>query len=145
MDLRPVYLTDWPLVRDLVGRHPKPNFLVLGGDVSVVRVALTLAEQIPMVVPVHVSEVPLALPRKSERACLLWDVAAMSLSQQHHLLRWMTECNDCVQVVSVASQPLWPLVVRGGFLDSLYYMLNTIVVQAAEDETSIYHGGAALC
>ena len=145
MDVRPVYLTDWPLVRDLVGRHPKPNFLVVGQHVSVERVALALAERIPMVVPVNVTEVPLALPQKAERACLLWDVAAMSCSQQHHLLRWMTECNNCVQIISVASEPLWPLVVRGRFLDALYYMLNTVIVQAAEDETSIYHGGAALC
>lgn len=145
MNARPVYLTDWPLVRELVGRHPKPNFLVVGHDVSVERVARALAERIPLVVPVNIGEVPLALPHSPERACLLWDVAAMSASQQHHLLRWMTEANDGVQVVSVASEPLWPLVVRGRFLDSLYYLLNTVVVQAATDETSIYHGGAVLC
>jgi DNA-binding NtrC family response regulator len=75
---------------------------------------------------------------------LLHDLAAMNAAQQSELAGWITTAGAGVQIVSIASQSLWPLVANGRFLDGLYYRLNTIVCAAVPgDARSSYDEGAA--
>ncbi len=60
---------------------------------------------------------------------VLHDVQTLNAEQQCELLEWL-EANNDVQLVSISTEPLFPLVEDGEFLESLYYQLNTIYVDA---------------
>ena len=55
---------------------------------------------------------------------LVRDAQDLSDAQQQQLLAWMDR-HPATQVISVASQPLFPLVAAGLFQATLYYRLNT--------------------
>jgi hypothetical protein len=55
---------------------------------------------------------------------LVRDVQDLTDAQQQQLLAWM-ERHPAIQVISVASRPLYPLVEAGSFRATLYYRLNT--------------------
>jgi hypothetical protein len=55
---------------------------------------------------------------------LVRDAQDLTAAQQQQLLAWMDR-HPATQVISVASQPLFPLVAAGLFRASLYYRLNT--------------------
>jgi hypothetical protein len=57
---------------------------------------------------------------------VIWDVDALDRTRQEQLLAWMESRGPEVQVVSIASRPLFPLVSSDDFLDALYYRLNTV-------------------
>jgi transcriptional regulator of acetoin/glycerol metabolism len=52
------------------------------------------------------------------------DAQDLTDAQQQQLLAWM-ERHPAVQVISVASRPLYPMVEDGSFRATLYYRLNT--------------------
>jgi DNA-binding NtrC family response regulator len=60
---------------------------------------------------------------------VLHDVQTLNGEQQCELLEWL-EANNDVQLVSISTERLFPLVEDGEFLESLYYQLNTIYVDA---------------
>lgn len=53
------------------------------------------------------------------------EVDALDSMQQRHLLGSL-EASARVQVISIASSPVYPLVQSGKFADALYYRLNVI-------------------
>ena len=79
-----------------------------------------------------------AVPR--EGTLILRDVETLDPHEQQHLLLWLDEAGAQVQVISLASMPLFRRVVEGHFLDALYYRLNVLYI-TGEDARSI--GGAA--
>ena len=52
----------------------------------------------------------------------------MSRQEQAELLRWLENSTDRKQVVSTTVQPLFPLVDRGLFDETLYYRLNVMLL-----------------
>jgi hypothetical protein len=60
-------------------------------------------------------------------------VEALSPRQQQHLSDWLahTAC-AAIRVVSTTTQPLFPRVAAGVFLDELYYRLNTVMFNGAD-------------
>ena len=62
--------------------------------------------------------------RGHSQVTLVRDAQDLTDAQQQQLLAWM-ERHPAVQVISVASRPLYPLVVAGSFRATLYYRLNT--------------------
>jgi hypothetical protein len=73
---------------------------------------------------------PLSLPKELTGTLLLKDVAALSVEQQLDVYDWMSERQPALQVVSVTTAPLAPLVDAGLFLQALFYRLNIIQVNA---------------
>ena len=57
--------------------------------------------------------------------------------QQKELLEWLEVATGRVQVIATSSEPLFPLVKRGTFLDVLYYQLNVVRVEVTA--TSLSH------
>ena len=43
---------------------------------------------------------------------------------------WLDRFGESVQVVSLTSVPLWPLVKAGRFLEGLFYRLNVVSLTA---------------
>jgi hypothetical protein len=78
--------------------------------------------------PVRVCSLPgaLRLPRPKVGTLVLKDVAALGRDQQLALYDWLSAEPGEIQVVSVASAPLTPLIEDGAFFEALYYRLNVI-------------------
>ena len=74
---------------------------------------------------------PLTLPAKYRGTLVIADVAAMTMPQQIELCDWMGQPGGAMQIVSISSVPLRPLVEDGRFLDGLLYRLNSVVAIAA--------------
>ncbi|MGE5243762.1 MAG: hypothetical protein ACM3SQ_06015 [Betaproteobacteria bacterium] len=83
--------------------------------------------------PFRVSVVPgdLSLPTDRRGTLVLYDVSALTLSQQITLYDWMNDRSGSVQVFSITSTPLLPLVNSGRFLEGLYYRMNVVYLVAA--------------
>ena len=72
----------------------------------------------------------LHLPTHAPRHLMVGDVSALTLPQQLALYDWLHRFHNSVQVVSLASVPLWPLVEQGRFLEGLFYRLNVVTLAA---------------
>jgi transcriptional regulator of aromatic amino acid metabolism len=82
--------------------------------------------------PVHVVRVPgpFDLPLAKTGTVVVADASKMTLPQQIELHDWLNAGRRCVQVVSVTSKPIWPLVEEGCFLEGLFYRLNVVTLEA---------------
>jgi transcriptional regulator of aromatic amino acid metabolism len=128
----PVFREAW--LRSLMSRDPRPNVLVQS---PVMPVAAVAAELAGFCAHLQVCRVPgtLSLPEPSDRSLrtfLIGDVACLTPQQQFILWDWMNNRDRRIQVVSITSVPLLPLVEDGRFLDSLFYQLNIICVLTTE-------------
>jgi hypothetical protein len=117
---------DWLLLTDA----SRPNGLLIGTS-TVVDVIL---EALRPSLPQPVAEWPGDTPwRRSQGAgtLILRDVGALGPDDCRMLLAWMDEAGSGVQVISIAPDPVYPLVQRKLFPASLYYRLNQICVDCA--------------
>lgn len=73
----------------------------------------------------------LELPTPARGTLLLKDVGQLTLSQQVVLYDWLTIHHGQMQVISLATRPLAPLVEEGEFLEGLLYRLNVIRIDGA--------------
>jgi hypothetical protein len=62
--------------------------------------------------------------RRHGQIALVHDPQDLTDEQQQQLLAWM-ERHPAIQVITVASRPLYPMVEAGSFRTTLYYRLNT--------------------
>jgi hypothetical protein len=110
-------IDDWSIVRQerlhalLIGSHAEAA-AVLSRVFSDVRWSLALWSPADGAV------------RSYGQTMLVRDAQDLSDAQQQQLLSWMDR-HPATQVISVASQPLFPLVSAGLFRATLYYRLNT--------------------
>jgi hypothetical protein len=73
-----------------------------------------------------------APPRGDRPATLVVrSISALDHDQQHSLFDWLEAPGDRVQVISTTNEPLYPMVGRGLFLESLYYRLNVMRLDVA--------------
>ncbi len=61
---------------------------------------------------------------------VLYNVGALAQDDQRRLLDWLEASGGRTQVVSTTPESLLPRVNAGTFLDTLYYRLNTVCVEA---------------
>jgi hypothetical protein len=66
------------------------------------------------------------LLRETTATLIVREVAALSATDQERLLRWSGVPGRRRQIISTTSQPLFPRVQRGLFLENLYYRLNVM-------------------
>jgi hypothetical protein len=80
----------------------------------------------------YVCELPgdLRLPDTSPGHLMLGDIATLTLRQQIDFYDWLDRFGPAVQVVSLTSVPLWPLVEQGRFFEGLFYRLNVVSLTA---------------
>jgi hypothetical protein len=120
-------IADATLMRCLAAEAPRPNLLA---QCATAHDANRLVERlVPWCAgPLCACTLPgvLSLPKEPAGTLLLKDVAALSVVQQLDVYDWLTEHKAGVQVVSVTTVLLAPLVEAGLFLQALYYRLNII-------------------
>lgn len=82
--------------------------------------------------PVHVVRLPgtLDLPLARTGTLVVADASRLTLPQQIELHDWLNAGRGAVQIVSITSEPLWPLVEAGRFLEGLFYRLNVVTLEA---------------
>lgn len=126
----PIAFSEEEWVRALIDQEPHPNLLVVCDGPTPTAVARRVADLCP--VPCEHCLVPgeLRLPECRPGTLVLHDVAALTLEQQLALFDWLTGCWHGMQVISIASTPLLPLVHSGRFLEGLYYRLNVVYLVA---------------
>jgi DNA-binding NtrC family response regulator len=81
---------------------------------------------------------PFVLPAIEHPGTLvLHDVNALSIHEQGRLLDWSNDGRRKPQVISTTPTPLLPLVLAATFMDTLYYRLNTVLIDlTASDRAS---------
>jgi Sigma-54 interaction domain len=128
-----IALTDERWLRSLLAGGRRPNLLVRCDGPTAASVAAWVSALCQA--PLEIRRVPgaLDLPAGRRGTLLLHDVAALTLAQQMALYDWMSERWIDMQVISIASRPLLPLVHAGRFLEGLYYRLNVLYLSAALD------------
>jgi hypothetical protein len=123
-------LPDAALMACLAARGRRPNVLVectSDSSEAVLRHLMAMCGR-----PVRYYALPgrLELPATQEGTLMLRDVAALTLAQQVQLYDWLTCAGPTLQVISLTTLPLRDLVEDGAFLESLYYRLNVIRLEA---------------
>ena len=114
----------------LVESH-RVNLLLMGDSNVVQPMVESLAARFHQPVGTWSPGEQLVLPPAERTGTMvLNDVGALGLQDQIQLMEWLGTAMGRTQVVSIASAPLLPRVQSGTFIDTLYYRLNTVCVDA---------------
>jgi Sigma-54 interaction domain len=114
----------------LVETH-RVNLLLMGNEETVQPMMDALASRFHQPVGTWSPGERLVLPPAERTGTMvLNDVGDLALQDQIQLLEWLGSACGRTQVVSTANAPLLPRVQAGGFIDTLYYRLNTVCVDA---------------
>ena len=121
---------EFPWMADPMLVQRRPNLLVLCHDRAPDAVLAPLMGSWRQ--PVRVCRLPgaLMLPEDPRGTLFLVDVGALMLGQQMKLYDWLEGPGRECQVVSIAREPLYPLVEDGRFMEALYYRLNVVKLGA---------------
>jgi hypothetical protein len=114
-------LDDWRLILST-----RANVLIEGPEAATAEVlrVLTPLCRAPM------ADWGQALGDARPPTLIVREVWMLPATEQHRLLRWL-DIGERAQVLSTTSQPLFALVERRQFLESLFYRLNVIRLDAA--------------
>lgn len=124
---------DWRIARtahlDLeLMRVPRANLLLKGTEDVVQNVLDLLTPTLRAPIDTWKPGDPLNLPTATAGTMILRDVGRLTLDDQFQLLGWLDIAGGRTQIVSTTPSPLLARVRSGGFLDTLYYRLNTVCV-----------------
>jgi hypothetical protein len=117
-------------VRGVVSSESHVNVLVQCSGISMAsgfEEMSMLCASTPLVCPLPGD---LRLPDHPPRHLMIGDVSTLTFPQQLEFFDWLDRFADVVQVVSLTSTPLWPLVEQGRFFEDLFYRLNVVTVIA---------------
>ena len=120
-------------------RRFHPNILIVDSGVEVER-ERALAEIRPILrLPLTEwwpREMP-DLPAIAFRSLIVRDAECLNATQQRSLAALLRRAAlGQVQIVSIASVPLYPLVCQGLFLEELYYRLNVVLLEPNHGQTA---------
>jgi transcriptional regulator of aromatic amino acid metabolism len=118
------------LMMALLAKGHRPALLVNCNGRGADAVAMSMLSW--CAAPVHLVRLPgiLDLPLAGCGTLVVSDAAALTQPQQIELHEWLNAGHGSVQIVSIASEPLWSLVEQGRFLEGLFYRLNVVTLEA---------------
>ena len=131
------------------------NVLLEGPQACTEAVLHLLKPYLDKPVTLKRSGAPLELHTAKRGALVMHDIGAFSGLEQDRMLGWLDDPQSRAQVVCTTTEPLFPLVARGLFDETLYYRLNVILLQLtrspdrtvrslkAPDERPVEHGRAS--
>ena len=117
-------------LRVLLSHAPRPNLHVLCDNIEVEPAVSYLMRHSTGLLRTCRVPGPLNLPANPIDTFVIHDAAAMTIAQQVELFDWMTGAGRGVQVISVTSRPLAPLVADGRFFEGLFCLLNAVCLVA---------------
>src|SRR5262245_49858272 len=124
------WVSDRILLRSLTMAPNRPSLLVMCDEIETDAAIASLMKWCEQ--PFHICSLPgpLELPAVRRGTLFLKDVSHMTLAQQIVLNDWIDQGRGDLQIVSASEDRLWPLVEHGQFLESLFYRLNLITLEA---------------
>jgi hypothetical protein len=123
-------------LRRLVSRDRHLNVLVQCPDIPPALALEEMGDLCDRKAAICLLPGPLELPDKFPGLVLIGDVATLTLQQQIDFYDWLDKFGNSVQVISTTSAALWGLVVRGRFLEGLFYRLNVVSLTAGSIDYS---------
>jgi hypothetical protein len=117
-----------PNWRMLLQAHPNVLIRAAAPAATTLVAALTLGLR----EPVQVQEEWNRASAPMHGTLVLYGVDTLGWREQLEVLAWLDATDGAVQVVSVGNDRIFPLVQRGDFLETLYYRLNTLLVDTRE-------------
>ena len=116
------------LTGELLAHTLRPNVLVIGPVARSEATVAAIVGGLPAPVRYWTPDSPLPSPGDTTTT-VIRDIATLSLSFQQ---AWLTRMNSPhaqhTQIIATSSIAVFPLIVRGVFLEDLYYRLNTVLV-----------------
>jgi hypothetical protein len=106
----------------------RPNLLLEGPEAQVQAVVAALR---PLLLCPVTAWCGGGLPDEHRGTLIVQEIHRLDDTQQRQLMIWLDDAVGTVQVIATTSEPLFPLVERGAFLDVLYYRLNIFRVEVA--------------
>jgi hypothetical protein len=121
--------TRWGILRAC--RHN----VLLEGPVAATNAGLHLLQP-PIRGPIvwNGPQTPLNLPSGEVGRLILRGVAGLSAEDQARLLVWLRGLGSRTQIVSTTERPLFALVARGLFDETLYYRLNVMLLRVGSKD-----------
>jgi len=120
------------LAEGRVLRRAHPNVLLFGARAAITLALDDLRSSFELPVVNWRAGDRVVLPRfPASGTLVLEEVDALSRVDQQRLFRWLQNAIGKVQVVSTTQLPLFQLVERGMFLDTLFYQLNVVYLEVA--------------
>jgi hypothetical protein len=105
----------------------RPNVLIIGSGPGVGRVLLRLERSCSRPL-VAAAASPLRLPTDGVGTLFVLNAEHLTPIDQQHLYAWLTCAKPKPQVFTTTTVPLFASVVRGTFIDALFYRLNEVCV-----------------
>lgn len=124
------------LLQFLTSAGQKPNLLIVCSAADGDEVVQHLLKWCPLPLRYCALPNPLRVPPDRRGTLLLQPVEALTMTQQISLYDWMNRSAESPQIVSVATRPLKPLVMRGRFLEALFHRLSELPLDARSGEPS---------
>jgi hypothetical protein len=107
------------------------NILLLGTSDVVGQVMTAIGSNLREPIVQWSPGEPFVLPAADGVATLvLNDVGLLPLQDQIKLLEWLSAAQGSTQVISTTETLLLPRIQAGAFIDTLYYRLNTVCIDA---------------
>jgi hypothetical protein len=123
------FQTKWGILRAC--RHN----VLLEGPVAATNAGLRLLQpQIREPIVWNGPQTPLDLPSGEIGRLILRNVAGLSGEDQTRLLTWLGGLGSRTQIVSTTEHPLFVLVARGLFDETLYYRLNVMLLRVGSKD-----------
>jgi hypothetical protein len=115
----------------------RPNVLVIGDAACTTDALEHMRPYLVMPLASWLPSESITLPATRFRTLVVQDVDQLVATQQADLLAQLDETAADVQLVSLARAPLFPAVVKGAFLEDLYYRLNVVVLDCANAQDGV--------
>src|SRR6266853_3292575 len=107
---------------------PRPNLLLEGPAAQIQAVVAALK---PLLTSPVIAWCGGGLPGEHRGTLIVQEIHRLDDTQQRQLMIWLDDAVGTVQVIATTSEPLFPMVERGVFLEVLYYRLNILRVEVA--------------
>jgi hypothetical protein len=107
----------------------KPNLLLEGPEPQLEAALTSLIPFLSHPLVTWCGGIPGALPADHSGTLVVRQVDSLDGDQQQRLSRWLDDTIGRVQVIATTSEPLFEMVERGAFCDTLYYRLNVVRVE----------------
>lgn len=124
-------------MRCLLANVCRPNVLMVGPDAAVDSTLATLRGVCRLPIATNWAASSLVLPLSSlTNTLILRDVGSLPPEGQQHLMAWLDDAHGRTQTIATSADALWPRLQTGSFLARLYYRLNMIFLDLAENHPS---------
>jgi hypothetical protein len=117
-------------VEDIVAllAHGRPNVMVVGNGDEIDKVLAQLAAH--LLTPVaEWDPTKTGIPKGGCRTLIIKHAAQLTGAHQQDLLKLSSESGEPVHVIATSTESVFAAVTDGLFLDSLYYRLNTMLIE----------------